>query len=241
MMPILQYDVGVIVYKITNAVNGKAYVGTTTLSLERRFASHKRSGRGACRALFAAFQKYGVDSFRIEKLADASSRDEMFALERQLIKQHGTYAPDGRGYNLTLGGEGGLGTPKSAQAKARMSEARRRWMATPEGIRQQAHRTQRMLEASRTPDVAARRNAAIRSALEMPEKRERLLSGLPAAQAAYAAASFKRKLVTCGPEHMTGRNIYVSPAGKRACRACVAALQRAYQARRKARFAEAAE
>jgi len=90
------------IYKITNTVNGKSYVGQTTTTVDIRFKSHARSK--ACRALAEAFKKYGKNSFKVECLAEAETREDLDHMERLLIEQHGTLSPGG--YNLRTGGNG---------------------------------------------------------------------------------------------------------------------------------------
>lgn len=55
------------IYKITNKVNGKAYVGKTTDTVQVRWGEHlKDSKRKRCanRPLYRAIGKYGADAFK---------------------------------------------------------------------------------------------------------------------------------------------------------------------------------
>ena len=57
------------IYKITNKVNGKIYIGKTEKSIELRFKEHCREftkARSKDRPLYRAFNKYGVENFSIE-------------------------------------------------------------------------------------------------------------------------------------------------------------------------------
>jgi group I intron endonuclease len=93
------------IYKITNKINGKAYVGRTKCArVNDRWKTHKspKSGRGVS-AIKEAILKYGVDNFVFETLIKASSEDELALLEAQTIQKLNTMAP--HGYNLTSGGE----------------------------------------------------------------------------------------------------------------------------------------
>lgn len=48
------------IYKITNNINGKIYIGQTKTSIERRFISHKSAARrGINYILYKAIRKYG--------------------------------------------------------------------------------------------------------------------------------------------------------------------------------------
>ena len=63
------------IYKITNDINGKIYIGKTLNSLEHRFNEHKRASRKKCcenRPLYSAMRKYGVENFSITLIEKAS-------------------------------------------------------------------------------------------------------------------------------------------------------------------------
>jgi group I intron endonuclease len=93
------------VYIVTNIANGKQYVGITT-NLKRRWHQHL-SANGSAPALHAAIKKYGPEGFALSHICDAFDFDAACDIERNLIQQHNTKAPNG--YNLTDGGEGVVG------------------------------------------------------------------------------------------------------------------------------------
>jgi hypothetical protein len=96
-----------LVYKITNNVNGHGYIGITQCSLAKRWREHLCAARtGSDKRLYRAMRKYGTNNFSIAALYEADSFQELQAVERGLIAAHGTYASNGKGYNLTSGGEG---------------------------------------------------------------------------------------------------------------------------------------
>jgi hypothetical protein len=96
-----------LVYKITNNVNGHGYIGITQCALAKRWREHLCAARtGSDKRLYRAMRKYGTDNFSIAVLYEADSFQELQAVERGLIASHGTYASGGKGYNLTSGGEG---------------------------------------------------------------------------------------------------------------------------------------
>lgn len=110
-----------VVYKITNQVNGKVYVGKTVKSLGRRWAVHKymaKTGKG-CPILSAAIRKYSPSNFKIEPLATAVSIEELNSLEIQAIAKHQSNDRS-YGYNLTVGGDGSFGFHQSEKQKALM-------------------------------------------------------------------------------------------------------------------------
>ena len=95
------------IYKITNDINNKVYVGKTNLSIEERFAQHKKDAfkdKNEKRPLYSAMKKYGVNHFYIEQI------EECDATVAGLREQYwiGYYNGYSDGYNATLGGDGKL-------------------------------------------------------------------------------------------------------------------------------------
>ena len=91
------------IYKITNTINDKIYVGKTHNSLEKRWKEHLRdSVRFFNRPLYSAMRKYGTDCFKIE-LIEECARDDAEQREKYWIKYYNSF---GDGYNATLGGDG---------------------------------------------------------------------------------------------------------------------------------------
>ena len=96
------------IYKITNTVNSKAYVGYTG-NADNRWSEHK-NGYGS-KVVYAAIQKYGVDNFTFEILAeDTVDNEDMY------IQEHDTMSPNG--YNLVAGG----GLPPSQKGRTASPE-----------------------------------------------------------------------------------------------------------------------
>ena len=94
------------IYKITNLVNGKAYVGQTINKLNIRFNQHvsyanraKESGKKLF-YLSKAINKYGKDSFSIEVL-EVVDKDLLNDREIFWIEKLNTFS---EGYNLNKGG-----------------------------------------------------------------------------------------------------------------------------------------
>ena len=99
------------IYKITNRVNSKIYIGRTKGKIADRLGVHKAhalyghnyiyNGRksSGCRYLSNAIRKYGAENFIIELLEICPTFDEMKRREGELIKQHDSCNPL-IGYNL---------------------------------------------------------------------------------------------------------------------------------------------
>ena len=88
------------IYKITNTVNGKSYIGQTIQSIEARFKAHLSGLSGT--VLKHAIAKYGAEAFRCEPIHQDVPNENLDNLERKEIKAHNTLAPNG--YNLEAGG-----------------------------------------------------------------------------------------------------------------------------------------
>lgn len=58
-----------IIYKITNLVNKKVYIGLTTCSLDYRWSRHITESKNVLNTkhLYKSMRKYGINNFIIEK------------------------------------------------------------------------------------------------------------------------------------------------------------------------------
>lgn len=110
------------IYKITNLVTGKSYIGQTINNLNQRWNKHKVDAKnGVGYFLHRAIRKYKISTFKIEVIAHAMKREALNDLEITLIAQHGTLTPNG--YNLTTGGL--AKTKISEETKKKISQARK--------------------------------------------------------------------------------------------------------------------
>lgn len=75
------------IYKITNTINGKCYIGQTINTIEERWKRHQNDAlSGRLNTHFAnAIRKYGVDSFTLELLDIATSQEELTQKEHEWI------------------------------------------------------------------------------------------------------------------------------------------------------------
>lgn len=92
------------IYKITNTVNEKSYIGYSE-NPETRWAGHIR-GQGSL-LVFQAIKKYGLDRFTFEVIAEDSVENE-----DSYIQEYNTIIPNG--YNLCEGG----GLPPNHKGKS---------------------------------------------------------------------------------------------------------------------------
>jgi group I intron endonuclease len=91
------------VYKITNILNNKSYVGITRKTLAERFEAHCNRANIEKSAVQKAIKKYGKENFTITEIDIAISKEDLFNKEIYWIKTLDTLK---NGYNLTTGGEG---------------------------------------------------------------------------------------------------------------------------------------
>lgn len=92
------------IYKATNLINGKSYIGQTVHLKERIWQHLRRYEKEDC-LFHQELEKYGDDSFEWEVVDTANSEREAIELEKKYIKEFGTLSP--KGYNMNKGGVGG--------------------------------------------------------------------------------------------------------------------------------------
>lgn len=89
------------VYKHENLINGKVYIGITSMSVQKRW----ENGNGYARQplFWRAIQKYGWDAFSHEVLIDGLSKGEAEEKEIEFISFYKSDDPR-NGYNIQHGG-----------------------------------------------------------------------------------------------------------------------------------------
>lgn len=96
------------IYKITNLINNKIYIGQTSTKIERRIDKHLiKANKANPKSFFhQAIRKYGFNNFIVEILEN-NIFDSSLLKEREnyYILQYESYKSE-KGYNLTVGGEG---------------------------------------------------------------------------------------------------------------------------------------
>lgn len=87
-----------IIYRITNTVNSKFYIGKTDKTIQERFQRHCYNHKIQNTYLYNAMRKYGKDKFTIEILEETFNGNEREIYWIQELNPH---------YNMTSGGDGG--------------------------------------------------------------------------------------------------------------------------------------
>ena len=97
-----------IIYKCTNNINNKIYIGLTTKTLEWRIKKHKDDYKRKIQDknhLYRAMRKYGFENFSWEIIDTATTKEELSEKERYWIKYYDCFDNKDKGYNSTSGGE----------------------------------------------------------------------------------------------------------------------------------------
>lgn len=104
-----------VIYKITNTVNNKFYIGKTTRTIKQRLAEHRANVNNKDFYFYNAIRKYGWENFIVEELAYCYDSSLLSLLEKEFIS---LLKPD---YNLTAGGDGLLNPSSETRKKMSLS------------------------------------------------------------------------------------------------------------------------
>lgn len=110
-----------LIYKITNSVNGKVYIGQTVQKPENRWKRHKFESKKSKNPLYTSMRKYGIESFVFEPILEADTLEELNNLEKLAII-HFNSCDRRFGYNIM---SGGLNSLHSEETKNKMSEIKK--------------------------------------------------------------------------------------------------------------------
>lgn len=119
---------GSCIYKVTNLVNGKCYVGKS-INFRKRYQKHK-CAKYYNTAFHNAIRKYGFDQFKFEILEFCEPND-LITRENHWILYNDSINPE-KGYNLRLDSKDNSGWKHSDKSKALISESgkgRKPWHA----------------------------------------------------------------------------------------------------------------
>ena len=116
------------IYKYTNKINGKVYIGQTN-NLQKRFNGHKSEAfnpksKGYNLPFHCAIRKYGIKNFIyevLEEIEDGESQDFINDREIFFIAFYHSLTTE-NGYNLTVGGDGCPKLPLTYEEKLSRSK-----------------------------------------------------------------------------------------------------------------------
>lgn len=96
-----------IIYKYTNKINNKIYIGQTIRPLEVRHKRHLKDSEHDNLYFHRALRKYGEENFTLEVIEDNIEKDKLDEREIYWIKYYNSFYLNGKGYNMTEGGKWG--------------------------------------------------------------------------------------------------------------------------------------
>jgi len=111
-----------LIYLAQNIQNKKVYIGKTNRKFEKRKNEHLTHSLNETEEDYnvyfhTAIRKYGWHNFKWQILGYCSSKEELKTSEIECIYFYRSYGVDGKhydriyGYNMTIGGDGGIGGP----------------------------------------------------------------------------------------------------------------------------------
>lgn len=138
------------IYKITNLINNKPYIGKTSQTVEKRWKDHYYEARrwkkcqetgtdfGYNSSLYPAMNKHGYENFTIQLLEEVDSLEALNQREKYWID---FYDARNNGYNIAAGGHGGffLGCKHTPEALEKLRIASTGRKQSPESIAKTAN------------------------------------------------------------------------------------------------------
>lgn len=169
-----------IVYLITNKLNGKRYVGITTQKLQNRINQHivqKETKRQKKSAISEAIAKHGFENFLVEQIDAAETIQELYEKEKQWIEKLGTFGVE---YNLTKGGDGSHGRILSEESKEKKRQSLIKAFKNPELRKKQSEIGKKYFEDHPEAKEHLRKlNTGKKLSPETVEKMRKTLTGKP--------------------------------------------------------------
>jgi predicted GIY-YIG superfamily endonuclease len=101
-----------ILYRTTNTINGKYYIGVSN--------GNNKWYKGSGTALKNAIKKHGTKNFITEIIEMFETEQEAFNRERQIVTEY--EVNDRNCYNMKSGGKGGTGQKKTEAHKKKISD-----------------------------------------------------------------------------------------------------------------------
>ena len=87
-----------------------------------------------------------IDTFELIEIDTAETLEELCEMEIRYITEYNSYYMNGKGYNMTFGGEGTNGYVHTEEDKRRASEKTKKQFEDPEAIQQSSETTKKYYE-----------------------------------------------------------------------------------------------
>lgn len=124
------------IYKFTNKINNKRYIGKS-IDIEKRRKTHERNSVNCDGYFYNAIRKYGLDNFDFS-IIEECSKEELNEKEKYWIKYYNSNNSE-YGYNITSGGDGlndveawNKGISWNEETKKKLSESQKKRFENPE-------------------------------------------------------------------------------------------------------------
>jgi group I intron endonuclease len=106
-----------LIYKISNSINKKLYIGLTTRPLEERILEYEYASQNSktYKGIVAAMSKYGFDKFKFEIVEEEIPDEELDDKEIYYIEKYKSLTPNG--YNISKGGRKDIGAIAKGNSK----------------------------------------------------------------------------------------------------------------------------
>jgi group I intron endonuclease len=158
------------IYRATNKINGKVYIGFTA-HWPQRINGHnydRRYGNAENKAFYNAINKYGWEAFEWDAIYQSHDyAHTLKTMEPHFINEHRSWVgfEDCNGYNITLGGEGTTGWKRSQE----LIESHRQQLKGRKQSPEHIEKRRQVMTGKPKPSVQGEKNPAKR-----PEVREKL-------------------------------------------------------------------
>lgn len=167
------------IYKITNKINNKCYIGQAQ-DIKTRFKNHRSNA--FCKnpknsnnlpKLYNAFRKYGLDNFKFDIISNDIENFQLDFFEKLYIC---LYNSTQNGYNITSGGNTQLGLKRSEETKRKISKAKQGTL-TSEKAREMAKMLTGIKRTQETKDKISKAITGIKRSQETKDKLSKLRQG----------------------------------------------------------------
>jgi group I intron endonuclease len=109
------------IYKATNIINDKVYIGFTSYTTEERTAAHLNNSKRIKNKFYNAIKKYGWTNFKWETIYQSLDYEHTLGvMENHFIVEHNSFK---HGYNSTLGGDGVVGRKDTSEQIQRKKDS----------------------------------------------------------------------------------------------------------------------
>jgi group I intron endonuclease len=158
---------GGVIYKITNQIDGKFYIGSTN-NLIKRYYTHLhdiRSNRNTCVKLIRAVNKHGEDNFKFEIVYECLT-DDILRTEQTYIDSLNPH------YNVAKIAGSNLGIKRTEEVKLKKSVSQK------ENWKDEAYRTKHLDNLSKNWKAGSSHKMAKLTDEQVVEIKKQLASGL---------------------------------------------------------------